>query len=462
MNRILGFLGGMAAAALLSWWGGFTGNQILAVGIFAGMILATLLFWSFRLAFAFVAVALLLATGLLDVPHFIEFSQIDIVMFLVAMMVVVGYLEERRFFEQVLADIFRRLNPNAWQFCLLIMVLGAISAALVDEVTSILFMTAITLHFVAGRRVSPIPFFVMLVFATNIGSAATVVGNPVGVMVALQGQLTFSDFLRWASPIAVISLGVTILLSLWYFRKPIRELQARLREGGGATDKEREEETTSGSHWGSWLIFLGLIGGLVLHSPIESALGLKKNVMLLGTALAFAGLVMLLDRPRAREIVERRVDWWTLSFFLALFTSVGALRYVGVTGQIARLLVQVAGESQTALLVVLMWAGGIMSALMDNVLGVATLIPVVQDLQAQGIHVFPLWWGLLFGGTFFGNVTMIGSTANIIAVGVLERRRLGLIDFWTWLKPGILVGVVTLALATFLLWIQLPLMGARP
>jgi len=164
MNRILGFLGGMAAVAFLTWWGGFTGRQALAVAIFAGMILATLLFWSFRLAFAFVAVALLLATGLLDIAHFIEFSQIDIVMFLVAMMVVVGYLEERRFFEHVLADIFRRLNPNAWQFCLLIMVLGATSAALVDEVTSILFMTAITLHFVAGRRVSPAPFFIMLVF----------------------------------------------------------------------------------------------------------------------------------------------------------------------------------------------------------------------------------------------------------------------------------------------------------
>jgi len=462
MNRILGFLGGVAAVSLLTWWAGFTGQQILAVAIFAGMILATLLFWSFRLAFAFLAVSLLMATGLLDVPHFIEFSQIDIIMFLVAMMVVVGYLEERRFFEHVLENIFDVLKPNAWQFCLLIMVLGASSAALVDEVTSILFMTAITLHFVSGRNVSPVPFFVMLVFATNIGSAATVVGNPVGVMVALQGQLTFSDFLRWASPIALISLAVAVPLSLWYFRKPIRELQAQIQAGGEKTRENTGEKASAESTTGPWLIFLGLIAGLVLHSPIESALGLKKNAMLLGTALAFAGLVLLLDRPRAREIVEKRVDWWTLSFFLALFTSVGALRLVGVTGQIARFLVQAAGDSQSALLIVLMWTGGAMSALMDNVLGVATLIPVVQDLQAQGIHVFPLWWGLLFGGTFFGNVTMIGSTANIIAVGVLERRRLGLIDFWTWLKPGLLVGVVTLALATFLLWIQLPLMGTHP
>lgn len=462
MNRILGFLGGMATVALLSWWAGFTPRQVLAVAIFAGMILATLLFWSFRLAFAFLAVALLLASGLLDVPHFIEFSQIDIVIFLVAMMVVVGYLEERRFFEHVLESVFDFLKPNAWQFCLLIMVLGATSAALVDEVTSILFMTAITLHFISGRRVSPVPFVVMLVFATNIGSAATVVGNPVGVMVALQGGLTFSDFLRWASPVALVSLVVTVLLSLWYFRKPIRELQARIEEAGSESQGKFEKEASSSRPWGSWLIFVGLIGGLVLHSPIESMLGLEKNAMLLGTALAFAGMVLLLDRTRAREIVEKRVDWWTLIFFLTLFASVGALRLVGVTGQIARLMIHLAGDSQSALMIVLMWTGGIMSALMDNVLGVATLIPVVQDLQAQGIHAFPLWWGLLFGGTFFGNVTMIGSTANIIAIGVLERRRLGLIDFWTWLKPGLLVGVVTLGLATLLLWLQLPLMGTHP
>jgi len=101
-------------------------------------------------------------------------------------------------------------------------------------------------------------------------------------MVALQGELTFTDFLRWASPIALISLVVTVLLSLWYFRRPIRELQARLQEGGTEQEEEPEDALSPASRWGSWLIFLGLIGGLVLHSPIESALGLKKNAIAAG------------------------------------------------------------------------------------------------------------------------------------------------------------------------------------
>jgi Na+/H+ antiporter NhaD/arsenite permease-like protein len=184
--------------------------------------------------------------------------------------------------------------------------------------------------------------------------------------------------------------------------------------------------------------------------------------MLLGTALCFAGLVLVLDRTHAREIIERRVDWWTLTFFLALFASVGTLRLAGVTGELARLLVYVAGESELALMLVMMWSGGILSALMDNVLAVATLIPIVQDLQAQGMQVAALWWGLLFGGTFFGNVTMIGSTANIIAIGILERRRLGHVDFFAWLKPGLIVGVVTLLLASLWLWLQMSLLRMNP
>jgi Na+/H+ antiporter NhaD/arsenite permease-like protein len=383
-------------------------------------------------------------------------------MFLVAMMTVVGFLEERHFFETVIESIFSRLQPSAWQFCALIMVLGALSAALVDEVTSILFMTATTIHFTSSRGVKPLPFVIMLVFATNIGSAATVVGNPIGVMVALQGGLTFADFLRWASPVAVVSLAVTIPLSLWYFRVPVRELQAVLDSGEESISPVSRPAQSHGGTGTCWAVFLGLIGGLVLHSPVEAALGLQKNTMLLGTALAFAGLVLVLDRSRAREIIERRVDWWTLSFFLALFASVGTLRLSGVTAELAKLLLHVARDSEVALMLVMMWSGGILSALMDNVLAVATLIPIVQDLSAQGMEVAALWWGLLFGGTFFGNVTMIGSTANIIAIGILERRRLGHVDFFAWLKPGLIVGVVTLLLASLWLWLQMSLLRMNP
>ena len=102
MKRVLGFVGGVAILIALAWVADLTRTQITAVAIFSSLIFATLFFWSYRLSFAFLALCVLLGTGLLDLPHFIEFAHMDIIMFLVAMMSVVGYLEERRFFEQVI------------------------------------------------------------------------------------------------------------------------------------------------------------------------------------------------------------------------------------------------------------------------------------------------------------------------------------------------------------------------
>ena len=106
----------------------------------------------------------------------------------------------------------------------------------------------------------------------------------------------------------------------------------------------------------------------------------------------------------------------------------------------------------------LTWGSGVLSAVMDNVLAVATLIPVLEDLQGLGVFTRPLWWGLLFGGTLFGNLTMIGSTANIVALGILERDEGIHVRFGQWLAPGVAVAIPTLALATLLLYLQLPLM----
>lgn len=101
---------------------------------------------------------------------------------------------------------------------------------------------------------------------------------------------------------------------------------------------------------------------------------------------------------------------------------------------------------------------GIMGALMDNILAVATFIPVVNDMTDLGIYNYPLWWGLLFGATFFGNLTLIGSTANIVALGMLERQKHAHIQLLQWIKPGALVSVPTLLLAMLLLNLQISLM----
>ena len=458
----------LAAIAITVSFAGLNPEQIASVTVFASLIVGTLLFWRFRLAFALVGIAIMLGLGLLNTSTMIEFAGFDMILFLVGMMIVVGFLEEKKFFEHLLAKIMRGVGNNPVKLVVVLMLMSALFAALVDEVTSILFMTATVLHLTGKLRISAIPLVMMTVFATNIGSSATVVGNPVGVLIAMRADLTFLEFLRWATPISIAGLAVAIPISLLYFRKYISQLGEALR--GQSTQQVVEEEAiaveeTSGVQTLTqtnfkipWIIFLGTIAALVSHGPMEEALGLEKNVLLPGVAFAAAGIVLFLNHNKAREMVERRVDWWTLAFFIFLFASVGTMKMLGVTTVLAEGLFDVSGNDETNLFFIFVPITSILSALMDNVLAVATFIPVVHEFGDMGVDNYPFWWAMLFSGTFFGNLTLIGSTANIVAIGMLERRKRGHITLKEWIKPGAVISIPTMILATILVFLQIPLM----
>ncbi len=434
--------------------------QITATLIFLTIIGGTLTYWERRLSFAFIGVSLLLALKLLDLPHLIEFAGLDIILFLVGMMAVVGFLEERRFFEHVIEGLINRVGISAVRVVAILMLAAFVSAALVDEVTSVLFMLTALLHLTGKYKVNPIPFLMMIVFATNIGSSATVVGNPIGVMIALRAGLTFEDFLRWAAPLSLLCALVTIPICLWWFRGSVRELDHKMREHHSKRHPETVEVTPVGAKAlkTCWWLFGLTVGFLILHSQLESWLGLEKNTMLLGTSLIAAGVTLWLSKENARELVEKRIDWWTLSFFIVLFASVGTLKLTGVTTELANWVLRVSGENFGMVLGLVTGAVSLLTAFLDNVLAVATFIPVMGELAKAGVHTTPVWWGLLFGGTLFGNMTIIGSTANIVAIGLLERKKLGGISFMTWLWPGLVVSAVTLAIAMTGIWLQMPLM----
>ncbi|HET7644443.1 MAG TPA: SLC13 family permease [Nitrososphaeraceae archaeon] len=467
--------------------------QVASLTIFSSFILGTLLFWRYRLAFALVGIAILMTFDLLTTDTLIEFAGLDIILFLISMMIVIGYLEERHFFEHLLEKILARIGNNPNKLIILLMLMSGTFAALVDEVTSILFMVATILHLTAKLRINPIPFIIMIVFATNIGSSATLVGNPVGVLIALRADLTFAEFLRWATPISIAGLVLAIILSLKYFSKDIQKLgkamsiqqetQTEMNHTASTStnntdnirntkdDREKnpilsdisvaktsKSETVHRDYKIPWILFIGTIVGLVAHSPIETALGLEKNVMLLAVAFAAAGITLFMHGNKARELVERRVDWWTLGFFIFLFASVGTLQLTGVTTLVSNGVFEFSGGDETNLFFLFSIIAGVAGALMDNVLGVATFIPIVTGMTDFGINPYPLWWGLLFAATFFGNLTLIGSTANIVALGMLERQKRGHITLMQWIKPGAIIAIPTLALALILLYIQIPLM----
>ncbi len=462
MKNIFFYITGVVAAIFASSFLGLSPRQLTAVGGFSAIFFGAIFFWHYRLAFALFGVGALMVAGLLDVPHVIEFANVDIILFLIGMMIIIGFLEEKQFFEHLVNKLISLVGMNGNRLMILMLLAAGVSAALVDEVTSILFMITAMLNITSRYKLNPVPFIIMIVFATNIGSSATVIGNPIGVIIALRSGLGFMDFIRWATPISLFVLIVTIGLFFIYYSKPIRELHKAME----AHRKEKaikkaipEKVIMPKDAVVSGVVFACVILSLVFHLSIEHLFGLAKNTMLLGTSIIGASIVLIIGRKQARDIVERKVDWWTLCFFLFLFASVGTLTYQGVTSVIAKNIATAAGKNVPLLMAICVWTSGALTSVMDNVLAVATFIPIIKDIGAMGVNIFPLWWAILFGSTLLGNLTIIGSTANIVAVGFLERRKMGEISCVDWLNAGSAIAIPGRSRAQLRLFLQLGLMA---
>jgi Na+/H+ antiporter NhaD/arsenite permease-like protein len=166
-------------------------------------------------------------------------------------------------------------------------------------------------------------------------------------------------------------------------------------------------------------------------------------------------VALILSGPKAKAVILHRVDWATLAFFLLLFLVVGALQATGVTGVIAGALMRGTGGRPAALVLAVGWSTGLLSAFLSNMLAVAAFLPVVADLKSHGaLCPTAVYWLMLFGATFMGNMTNIGSTCNIIACGMADKRGHGTIYFTPWLKIGLIISLSSMALATLLLAIQ--------
>ena len=196
------------------------------------------------------------------------------------MMTVIGYLEEGGFFEYILEKMMKIGEGNPTRVFYALMIASFLLAALVDEVTSILFITALVLKLATISKVSkinPVPLMMATLFATNIGSSATVVGNPIGVMIALKGELTFIDSPIWSLPMALISLLIITFICAKYYSKYIQNIKVG--------EISSEDKPKNKDHTIHWIIFLGTLIELVLHHQIEVLLGLPEGVMPIGVSL---------------------------------------------------------------------------------------------------------------------------------------------------------------------------------
>ncbi len=434
---------------------GLNSQQALAISIFSVSILGTLFFWDFRLSFAFLGTSVLLISRTIDLENIIKFSSLEVILFLIGMMVLIGLLKEAGLFAWLVSLILRIHNLTAKKFLIAISVISALLACAVDEVTSIIFMVAAILEICDYFEVNPVPFIIASVLTTNIGSSGTVLGNPIGILIATKSGLSFEDFITKAFPLMLLCLMTTIcIVGIWY-RKTLRELDNKIKELGAnemlirliSVPLEKQLKICLGI-FGTTLFFISL------HHRLELFWGLEPNTILLVVPLISAGLVMIWKWRRARDYIEKDVEWWTLLFFLLLFAQAGTLKYTGATDVLAKHLAAIAGNSLPVLISIVLWVSTIGSSILDNVVLVAAFIPVIQSFQSLNLNLQPLWWALLFGGCLGGNITLIGSTANIVALGILEKEKNIRMTFFSWFWIGLTVGLITTAVA----WLALLLL----
>lgn len=455
----------LAALSLLSSLGclawGMTPHQALIVFIFSMSILGSLFFWEVKLSFAFIGSGLFLMIRAVSLEEFIRFASLDVIIFLIAMMIIVGMMKEAGFFAWLITVLLRVKNLDGKKLFIIIMLLSAIFSALMGEVASIIVMVTTLLEICYLLDISPIPLVISSVFATNIGSASTVLGNPVGVLIAARGGLSFEDFIFHALPIAVVVLLVTVFLLFKWYRAYIQEISEKL--------KIYEEDK-----WFlklislppdlrtkvSIAIFAGTIVLISLHHRVEVFLGLEENTMLMMFPVIAAGLVMLYRHDKARIYVEREVEWNSLLFFLFLFAQAGVIQATGVGGFFARKIVTMIGDHPSILSGVVLLTSGFFSSVLDNVVAVASYVPIIRSIEIMHFDINALWWALLFGACFGGNITMIGSTANIVALGILEKKTHVKITFMEWFRKGLIVGVLGMILAFLLVVVTSMMNGA--
>lgn len=458
LSRLAIMLGVSVGVGVLTANTCFNTLQAISTSVFLAIIMGTLFFWNFRLAIAFLGLSVLIFSNSLNIKTFVQSSALEVILFLVGMMIIVGALRDLGFFTWIVQLIVSMPNISGKKFIAVTAVASALLACAVDEVTSIIFISTLIFQVCDRLKLNPVPYIMICVFCTNVGSAGTMMGNPVGIYIGTKGGLTFGDFMIWAFPIMLLSLAATTAFTMFYYRKDLQQFDINLKDRM-ARNLSLVPKVDVPYKQGLLLLAVS-IALIASHHQLEKIFNLGKNSILLVAPLVCSGVVMIIRRNRARHYVEREVDWWTLLFFMLLFAIAGTLEHTHVDKVMATQFANICGTSLSALIPFILMITALGSAFVDNVIFVAAFCPVIEQLSTS-IKDLPLWWALLFGACFGGNITMIGSTANIVALGMLEKRSHVHVGFFQWLKVGLISSLIAGGIAWGALMLLSPLMPDR-
>ncbi len=395
-----------------------------------------------RVAAALGGAAAMVLLGVVDaeVAFYSEETGVDwnVIFLLLGMMVIVGVLRRTGVFEYAAIWSAKRAGGRPFRIMVLLVVLTAVASALLDNVTTVLLVAPVTLLVCEQIDAPPVPFLIAEVMASNIGGAATLIGDPPNIIIASRSGLGFNDFLLNMGPIAVVLVVVLIGMCFLLFRSALVFRPERVR-ALMALD-EREAITDIPLLVRSGVVLAAVLAGFVLHQFLE----LEPSIV----ALLGAGTLVAISRLDPGDYLED-VEWTTLVFFMGLFVMVGALVEVGAVADLATWATSAIGDHYLLGSTVLLFASGVFSGIIDNIPYVATMAPLVNDVVREGggaPGADSLWWALALGADLGGNATAVGASANVVVLGIAARNGHP-ISFWQFTKYGAVVATVTVMLA---------------
>jgi len=436
-------------------------DTLIAVLIFLTVVVITLLRWEYRLPISIAGVSILLLLDIITYEDILNYMNFNIILFLTSMMIIVGYLEESNYFTFLISKVVKHVHGSGVKLFVIVMILSAFFSAVVDQVTAILFLSALSLELSSLYEVDPYPLLLATLFSIIVGGTATVIGDPVSIIIAFEGGLTMSDFIRWATPITIASLFILIVFIIIFFWKDISKFSANMR-------MKSLEDIFSSLNIGevrnvtfSTSILASVLLLIIFHVQLAGLISKYLNIslspetFLLLAPLLISSIVLLKDVERGRVIISHKVDWNTLMFFLFFFTIVGSLIKTGVLNILENRLLVFSGDSPIMMYFIITISTGLLSIAVANIMTVATVAPIIKTLYIHGFKVFPIWWGMLFSTVFMGLSTPVGTTASLVLLGILDRRRIKRIPLNLWIKSGLPIALIITFFALLLIYIQL-------
>lgn len=373
----------------------------------------------------------------------VEYIDFDVIFLLMTMMIFMAVMSQTGVFQWMAYQTFRLARGNALIVTAILVTITGVTSSMLNDVTVILLMAPVSIQIALSLDINPAAIVVPEVLASNIGGAATLIGNPPNTIIGSYVGLSFNQFLTNMLPIAVIGLVVLLVMIRWLYRSEFDRTHKPSSEVLLQRLEERSQITDTNLLWKSLILF-GIT--LVLFFVADTFHMPPAVVAILGSTA-----LLLWTRPTMGEML-REVDWTTLVFFMALFMIVGAIQEVGLIQLIAEWVSNVAGGNLLLAAVAIIWVSAIASALVANIPFAAAFVPVAVFLSQSlsGAENNVLYWALALGTCLGGNATYIGAAPNVVAAGILDRAGYR-ISFKEFSRVGIPVTFLTILIPT--LWI---------